>query len=95
LLSTANIYCNLKQPWLSSTTTNEYRPSIILTLPGHEIGLVCYNTIQTISAILQYRGRHMHSLLHYWKIAKLAKLPILVLLFHLMSTSFRWWAFQH
>src|SRR6218665_4149370 len=40
LLSTADIYCNLKQPWLTSITSNACRPSLILTQTCHEIILL-------------------------------------------------------
>src|SRR6218665_1976929 len=40
LLSTADIYCNLKQPWLTSITSNACRPSLILAQTCHEIGLL-------------------------------------------------------
>ena len=71
-----------------STTSNACRPSLIRTPPGHEIGLVCYNTIEIISAILQYRAAIC--ILHYCKIAKLAKLSILVLRFGYLLTCFCW-----
>src|SRR6218665_1194541 len=70
--STAEIYCNLKQPWLSSTTSNACLPYLILTPPCHEIGLlfccVLLITIRSktymlglIGLLLKLQGLHMHT----------------------------------